>query len=63
VASHLAALEVQKQASVRVLERQVHTSDGGTAVSQLEIGFTQHCTLTTEDQKMFCLGNRVFERP
>jgi hypothetical protein len=36
-----------------VLERQVQTSDGGTAVSQLEIGFTQHGTLTTEDQKMF----------
>ena len=43
----------QNKPSVRVLERQVQTEDGNTTVSQLEVGFTQHGTLTTEDQKMF----------
>lgn len=38
---------------VRVLERRFQTGDGDMTVSQLEIGFTQYGTLTTEDQKMF----------
>lgn len=41
-----------KQA-LRILEREIKLEDGSKIVSRVEVGFNQHGTLTTEEQKMF----------
>jgi len=51
----------KSQPVTRVLERETSASDGRRITSRLEVGFTQHGTVTTEDQKMFYALVRQWE--
>jgi hypothetical protein len=47
--------------ALRVMERELPTSDGNRVLSRVEIGYTHLGTLTTEEQKMFYVLIRLWE--